>query len=65
MLKAKFRKTAPECNPEYTVIKVESEAEAEALISLLPDMHPGWASVGEPGYWGKPAGIELVEVVDA
>ena len=67
---AEFRKTAPECNPEYTIDVIEAEKLSSArawalLLTADPNWHPGWTSKGEPEHWGKAAGIALVALKEA
>ena len=68
MAQVTLRKTAPNSNPEYSTITLDNmddkqiEAYVEALVAD-PDFHPGWLSKGEPEYWDKPTGIEIVEII--
>lgn len=69
-----IRKTEPECNPEYTTITVDAPNETAARAKVKqyePQMkrpvaersfRPGWNSKAEPEFWGKPLGLEVVEV---
>ena len=65
-----LRKTAPECNPEYTYLEVEAEVEqaaCEIAVGLAADRntHPGWRSAAEPEHWGKPDGYEVIACAPA
>ena len=69
-----IRKTEPECNPEYTTVTLEGKDKA-AITKLVKGyeaemalpvrertFRPGWASRGEPEFWGKPLGLEVLTV---
>lgn len=67
---AEFRKTAPECNPEYAIVLLDAErltaARTQALLLTAdPGWRPGWTSKGETEHWGKPAGIAVVALKEA
>lgn len=77
---AEFRKTGQAFvngelagnNAEYTRIPIEAdnktaaEKSANALLKLLPEMHPGWVNRGhEPKFWGLPESYALVGVTNA
>lgn len=62
-------KTQPECNPERTVVQVETKtasdaAARKAALALIASGHkPGWASYADAELWGKPEEIKVVDIV--